>query len=167
LLAVLLAVVSVLLEVASDAKAHKHRRSFDRSDTVGITSYMRHWIESSGGAAIWTRDMSWVNDRVTEDLLLAKVRAGCLTLCLPKATPLASMLRDAGAEVFFYGEHDFQSPASRFTIAYSGNGGTRVAIGRADGSHHVIEELDASDPALHMADDLVALAKLLGRRKAQ
>ncbi len=164
IVALLLAAVSIWLEIASDAEAHRCRRTFERSDAIGIKSYMRSWIGSSGRAAIWTRDLSWVNDDETKNLLLAKAEGGNLTVCLPKMTAIATMLKDAGAEVCAYGEQEGGSPASRFTIAYLGNGGTQVAIGRTDGRNHVIEELDAGDPALHMATDLVNLARLLSKR---
>jgi hypothetical protein len=160
----LLAIASFCLELSSDLKAHHGLRTLDRVDEDGIKAYMRQWIEASGRAAIWTRDLSWVNDDATMNVLRKKAAGGNLTICLPKMTNTAAQLREAGAEVYAYGDRGLVPPASRFTIAYLGNGGTQIAIGRTDGSSHVIEELDSSHPTFHMATDLVALAKLLSQR---
>lgn len=165
ILAAALAVTSIWLEIRAEAKAHKHRKSYQKTDSAGIKSYMRRWIANSGRAAIWTRDLSWADDMETINLLKTKASGGNLIVCMPKMNAIAQELSDAGADLRIYGTQGFDSPASRFTIAYSGNGGSQVAIGKADGGVHVIEEIDSGDPALHMATDLVALAKLLAQQK--
>jgi hypothetical protein len=157
--AILLAVLSVCLEVVAERRVHVRLKIYARNDKAGIKEYMQRWIAECGRAAVWTRDLSWVDDDKTRDLLLSKAREKSLTLCMPRMNDIGQALREAGATVYTYGAAEFDSPASRFTIAYSGNGGTRVAIARPTGDAHVIEEFDASDPVFHMADDLISLAR--------
>jgi hypothetical protein len=159
-----LALLSIGLEVQADRRAHKGRHIFDTSDKSGIRAYMQTWVHESGRAAIWSRDLSWANDETTLDVLLAKARTGNLTLCLPRETDVSRELAGAGADVRIYQASGLEFPASRFTIAYFGNGGSRVAIGREVAGKHVIDELDNTNPAFHMASDLVDLAELLARR---
>lgn len=161
IVAALLALISIWLEVSSDRRAHKSRKTYSKEDAAGIKAYMRNWIGGSGQAVIWTRDLSWADDDKTKNLLKDKARNGNLTVCMPKMTDLGQALKDAGANVWIYGRPSFKTPASRFTIAHYGNGGSQVAIGRATGGIHVIEEIDANNPALHMATDLAHLAELL------
>ena len=40
-------------------------RVYAKADAEGIKRYMHAWIEHSGRVAIWTRDMSWVQNRET------------------------------------------------------------------------------------------------------
>ena len=94
------------------------------------------------------------------DLLIAKAKSGNLTVCMPKINEIGNQLKQEGAELCIYGDENFCSPSSRFTIVYSGNGGSRVAIGKTDGNNHVITEFGGNDPALHLACDLVVLARL-------
>lgn len=162
-LALALAITSVYLEVTSDLREHLHRKTYRRDDAVGIKQYMHRWIGGSGKAAIWTRDLSWVDDDQTRDLLAAKAKGGNLILCMPKMNEMGAKLQAAGADVRIYGRDGFDSPASRFTIAFVGNGGSRVAVGRGKNGMHIIEELDADHPALHMAKDLIELARLLAK----
>ena len=121
---------------------------------------MHHWIEHGGRVAIWTRDMSWAQNAETRGLLREKAKRKELILCLPELNPLATDLAAAGAEVCAYGTQHLESPASRFTIVFFGRDGSQVAIGRADGDYHVIDELDARDhPAFYLARDLIALVR--------
>jgi hypothetical protein len=159
--ATVLAVLSVWLEFASEMKVHKHRKTYRRDDANGIKEYMQRWIGQSGRAAIWTRDLSWVDDDKTKQLLETKAESGNLDVYTPALNEFGKRLRAAGAKVHLYGGDAFPAPASRFTIAFSGNGGSRVAIAHAIGGMHVIEELDGAHPAFHLANDLCAVAKLL------
>lgn len=164
--ATLFALVSICLEVSADKKAHNNRKTYRKDDSIGIKAYMRSWIGDSGRAIIWTRDLSWADDDLTKKLLKEKAQEGNLTVCMPKMTELGEALRDAGAKVWIYGRPSFAAPASRFTIAHYGNGGSQVAIGRGGRGIHVIEEIDSSHPALHMAVDLASLAELLHKEEA-
>lgn len=167
LIATALAVASVVLEVRSELAGHKHIKTYRSNDSVAIKGYMRHWIKTSGRAAIWTRDLSWVDDDETKSVLEAKAKTGNLTICMPKMNDIGQYLQKAGAEVCIYGAEGFESPESRFTISYVGNGGTQVAIGRTDAGNHVINEINSNHPAMYMAKDLVALAKLLAAGKTR
>jgi hypothetical protein len=156
LLAIFCLVVLVVLELL----AARGRRVYARADTDGIRGYMHDWIKHGGRVAIWTRDMSWAHNPDTRGLLNEKAKQEELILCLPKPNELARELAAAGAEVCAYGTDLLESPASRFTISYFGRGGARVAVGRAEGDAHVIDEFDeGGHPAFYLAEDLVAFAR--------
>jgi hypothetical protein len=167
--AVILLVVAVfafIVLVVLEFFDRRGRRVYAKSDAQGIKRYMHEWIEHGGRVAIWTRDMSWARNPDTQQLLTEKARRNELILCLPAVDGLAADLAKAGAEVCAYGATLLESPASRFTIAFFGRDGSRVAVGRAEGDTHVIDEFSAgSHPAFHLAADLVTLARALqGRR---
>lgn len=104
--------------------------------------------------------MSWAHNDDTRGLLREKAARGELILCLPEQNELATELGAAGAEICAYGANRLESPASRFTIIFFGRDGARVAVGRADGDTHVIDEFNAgSHPAFHLAEDLIALVR--------
>lgn len=150
--------VFVVLEVAH----FKRRKVFCRSDSTGIRKYMHNWIQHGGVVAIWTRDLSWADTPDTHQLLMEKARRKELILCLPAHTELSQALLDHGAEVCAYGVGNLERPESRFTIAYYGRDGSSVAVGRADGETHVIEEFSTADhPAYSLAEDLVSIARSL------
>lgn len=155
-LAPLLLTVFIALELS----AHRGCRVYAKTDSNGIKKYMHDWIESGGRVAIWTRDMSWAQNSETTKLLKEKAARGELILCLPGQNELAKELKTAGAEVCVYGVGILESPASRFTITFFGRDGARVAVGRADGNAHVIEEFTSGvHPAFHLAADLIALVR--------
>ena len=154
------ATFSFVVLVVLEFLAHRGRRVYAKSDTDGIKKYMHDWIEHGGRVAIWTRDMSWAHNDDTRGLLREKAARRELILCLPEQNALTTELAAAGAEVCAYGANRLESPASRFTIIFFGRDGARVAVGRADGDTHVIDEFSAgSHPAFHLAEDLIALVR--------
>jgi len=149
-------IVLVVLEVL----AHRRHRVYATNDVRGIREYMHSWIEHGGRVAIWTRDMSWAQNQNTRRLLIQKAERGELILCLPQRNDLASELAAAGAEVCAYGTELLESPASRFTITFFGRDGARLAVGRAVGDTHSIDEFNSGDhPAFHVAEDLIGLVR--------
>lgn len=160
------AVFCLSLLIFLELAGYRDHRVFAKNDADGIKKYMHDWIEPGGRVAIWTRDMSWAQNRETRSLLTEKARRNELILCLPEPNELAEELSEAGAEVCAYGSGILESPASRFTIAFSGRDGSRLAVGRAVGDTHVIDEFSAGEhPAFHLAADLVSLVRALrGRR---
>lgn len=158
----LLIIIGILfiIMVSWEIKEQLGRRVYDKCDIAGINNYMYHWIEHGGRVAIWTRDISWARDPRIKSLLLEKAKRRELILCMPKSTNLSKELVDAGAEVDIYGASTYE-PASRFTIAFFGRDGSRVAVGKMDGNSHIIEEFSAdAHPAYHLAADLIALARI-------
>jgi hypothetical protein len=146
----------VVLEVLT----HRGRRVYARTDAQGVKRYMHDWIVHGGRVAIWTRDMSWAQDVDTWEVLREKAKRNELILCLPEPNKLTRDLAAVGAEICAYGANYLESPASRFTIAFFGRDGSRVAVGRADRNTHVIDEFDARDhPAFYLAEDLIALVR--------
>ena len=154
--AALFAALLVILEMLE----RPQRRIFRKQDTDGVLKYMHDWIKHGGRVAIWSRDMSWANNEETKKLLECKAQRDELLLLLPTANPLSRQLASFGAEVIYYGTTRLESPESRFTLTQYGKDGGSVAIGRARGDTHVIDEFHASDhPAYHIAADLIALAR--------
>jgi hypothetical protein len=165
LMAVALIAFAVL--VLLEYHARSARRVYAKSDSAGIRDYMHEWMKHGGRVAIWTRDMSWAHNPETQRLLTEKARKNELVLCLPQLNELASELVREGAEACVYGTHLLES-ASRFTIVFLGRDGSRVAVGRASGDTHVIDEFDAgAHPAFYLASDLVTLVRALQRRQVQ
>jgi hypothetical protein len=157
-----LAIIALIALVVLEFTDRRGRRVYAKDDTQGIKRYMHSWIEYGGRVAIWTRDMSWAQNPETRQLLTEKARRSELILCLPETNALARDLSEAGAEVCAYGAGLLEAPASRFTIVFFGRDGSRVAVGRAEGDTHVIDEFSAGDhPAFHLAADLVTLARAL------
>ena len=151
--ALLLITIMVLLNFGST------RAIFRVDDEHGIRDYMFRWIKNGGRVAIWTRDMSWVNDDEMKQLLQYKARVGELIVCLPKATEATESLRDHGAEVYTYGIWD--SPLGRFTISNFNRENARVAVGIGVGQLHVIDEYSRNDndSTFCLAHDLVRLVR--------
>jgi hypothetical protein len=142
------------------------KRIFKQSDPDSIRNYMLHWIAYGGRVAIWTRDMSWAKDDQSKNLLVEKARNGELIICLPTHTPFSEQLEKEGAKIYVYGTELLSDPSARFTIAYYGRDGSKVAIGRARADKHIIEEFDSgSHPAFHLAYELVQIAKNASQRE--
>ncbi len=149
----ILMVAAAIIVLKSDVPTRRYR--FD--DKEGIRNYLFNWIKSGRRVAIWTRDMSWVDDEEMSQMLRSKAQAHELILCLPREIDKSDELKQHGAEVFAYGTLD--APESRFTIVNYGQAGSRVAIGRRRDNLHIIQEFSGADehPAFHMARDLVRL----------
>ena len=106
--------------------------------------------------------MSWAQNPETHGVLTEKARRQELIICLPELNGLATELQGAGAQVYAYGASHLELPSSRFTIAFFGRDGSRVAVGRPEGDTHVIDEFRTGDhPAFYLAHDLVTLARSL------
>ena len=93
------AIFFLILLVVSLFLDRRGRRVYEKADTEGIRRYMHDWIEHGGRVAIWTRDMSWAQNRETRSLLTEKAKRHELILCLPKLDNLVKKLEAAGAEV--------------------------------------------------------------------
>jgi len=139
------------------------KRVYSLSDRPGIKNYMIYWIHNGGRVAIWSRDLSWVDGDV-EKLLVEKAKRNELIICLPVKTDLSDRLKNDGAEVYIYGVNYLEDPSARFTIAFYGRDGSKVAVGRTKADKHVIEEFGSGDhPAFYLAHDLVKFAKSAGK----
>lgn len=148
----------LLWAVVAVIKSDAPTKIFRVADQIGIRNYLYRWISNGGRVAVWTRDMSWANDPEIDRLLLSKAQAGELIICLPRAIEKSDYLRDMGAEVVVYGLWD--APAISFTIINYNRAGSRVAVGRAWGDKHIIQEFsDGEHPAFHMAQDLVRMVR--------
>lgn len=160
-LAGLFGLVSIVLDVIEfKARPVKSYRTSQQ-----VVDYMRNWLGNSGQAAVFTRDLSWVDDETTRKLLETKSRKRELTLVLPREIPLTRKLEKLGAEVVYYPNIDYIIK-SRFTIINMNRNDTRVAIGQSVGGRHKIEELSAGEePAYYLAQDLLELVKRFTKRE--
>lgn len=141
------------------------KRIFGQADKESIRNYMLHWIAHGGRVAIWTRDMSWANDDKAKLFLLDKAKNDELIICLPIQTDLTRALEKEGAKIYEYGMELLSDPSARFTIAYYGRDGSKVAIGRARADKHVVEEFDSgAHPSFHLAYELVQIAKNISQK---
>ena len=133
-------------------------RVYKVEDKSGIRNYMFQWIQNGGRVAVWTRDMSWVDDDEMKRMLREKAESKELIICLQREIDNSAYLERYGADVATYGEA--YSPASIFTIVNFERAGSRVAVGRRMGNFHIIQEYSADEhPAFHMAYDLVRLTR--------
>lgn len=124
-----------------------------------IYNYMYAWISGASGVAIFSRDLSWVSTVEMKNLLQQKARDAELTLILPKEIPVSEELRSLGAEVHYYKKINYVIK-SRFTIINTNRADSQVAIGYSQGGRHRVEELTVgSDPAYHLAQDMLELVK--------
>lgn len=122
-----------------------------------IRDYMYQWISRAGVAAIFTRDMSWVQDEEMRTLLRSKARRDELCLCLPQRIALSDELEKEGARVSIYPELNY-TPQSRFTLINKGRMDAEVAVGRGFKDKHLIEEFSVGGhPAFFIADDLIEI----------
>lgn len=147
--------VVIIMEIRS----HRGHRAFPLIDKSQIQRYLLKWISQRGRVAIWTRDLSWATNDAARELLCKKARAGELIICLPKSQPITDELKELGAEICIYNSRS-EDPSTRFTVAFFGQDGARVAIGRPSGEFHLIDEFSADrDPVFHIAFDLIQLAR--------
>jgi hypothetical protein len=124
---------------------------------------MFQWISRGERVAIFSRDMSWVDDDQMRELLRTKARRHELILCTPRAIELSGELSQLGAEVHNYQELDY-TPTARFTIINVGQHDSQVAIGRKIGGIHTIQEATSGhDPLFAVADDLLSIVSRLDR----
>ena len=158
---------TMLALVAAALAVYEYRATMPKRYTSpeAIRNYMYRWIGHQGRVAIFSHDMSWVNDDPMRDLLQRKARSNELVVCLPRDIPLSQNLREAGAEVCLYPELAY-IPQSRFTIVRLGRMDASVAVGRNIGGTHVIEEyLNGAHPVFAVALDLIEILTRLGRHE--
>ena len=150
--------VMISVTVGVILRSSPRTKIYRGNDRIAIRNYMFQWIKNGGRVSIWTRDMSWVDDQEMKSMLRSKSESGELIICLPEETALTESLRGHGAEVIAYGA--LESPSSSFTIVNYDRHGSRVAVGRPEGSLHIIQEFSVSDsPTFQMAYDLVRLVR--------
>lgn len=142
------------------------KRVFKQSDPDSIRNYMLHWIAYGGRVAIWTRDMSWAKGDKSQSLLREKAESGELIICMPNHTAFSKELETIGANIYVYGEELLSDPSARFTIAFFGRDGSKVAIGRAQADKQVVEEFSSgAHPSFQLAYELVQIAKSISQKK--
>lgn len=162
-----LLIVSLLLGALSmyfDVQKFRSRPIRILPGPAAIRDYMFKWINEAGAVAIFSRDLSWVNDDPMRNLLKEKAAKGELTLALPKSIPFSESLEESGAKTLYYSETDYAT-RSRFTLVNVGRNDTRLAIGRTEGGRHIVEEFSAGDhPAFYLAQDMLDLVERLSKR---
>lgn len=164
LLFVILAIVTTLILAAYDTFAtwrngHKYFHGSNQDDD--ILEYMTKILSGDGRCVVSSNDLSWMRGGA-RDALLEKARKGSLELVMPKPSDRARELVEAGATPFYYGAKDFRF-RSRFTVVNVDRADEWVAIGGKGRNGHIIREIhSSSDPAYHLATDLINMAKRNG-----
>lgn len=128
------------------------------TDKESIRQYLCEWIKGGDRVLIVSRDLSWVNDEETHELLLGKARRHELDICVPERTELVTLLEENNATVHTYSTLSTVL-TSRFTVRNWGTGDAQVTTGmRLPGKklRHVNQEFSASDaePAFQVFKDL-------------
>jgi hypothetical protein len=156
---VVLAVALGLAVIAWEVRTYLVKRPWVKSPTE-VPSFLRKWIADGGKAAIFSRDLSWV-DTETKAVLIGKAAADELIVVLPKAIALSEELGAHGADVILYPDLAY-TIKSRFTIVHLDSAGTAVAVGyRLPSGKHRIDRFHAgsNDPAFYLALDMVGLVR--------
>jgi len=128
-----------------------------------IRQAITKFISQGQETAIFSRDLTWVNDDVLV-LLAQKASAGELTLFMPAPVPRSDELVDSGACAYYYGDL-ITDPSSfdgipRFTLIRPNTGDSELAFGSRRGDVHTIYySRDAADPALSLAKDIYRLLR--------
>ncbi|MCW3106589.1 MAG: hypothetical protein JWQ09_1095 [Segetibacter sp.] len=147
LLFVLSTITILYIDYKSKPKRYKNAQE--------INNYMYDWISNIGRIVIFTRDMTWTDEKRIKDKLIEKSRNDELIVCMPKANEFANELKGHGANIIEYSNLNYQ-PQSRFTIVQYGRNDAKVAIGKTYSKYHLIEEFHNGDhPLFHVAQDLV------------
>lgn len=125
-------------------------------DKRTIRDYMYNWINTDGRVLIFTRDLSWVDDRDMEMLLKNKSENSELIICLPKRIDKIREFENLGATIIEYPQFNF-TPQSRFTITHYDRADARIAVGKKiNNKNHIIEEYSNGEhPYFNVALDLV------------
>lgn len=142
---------------------------FKSADQRGINDFMRRWIGGSGRVAVFSHDLTWVDERARR-LLETKAQRNELEVFVPKRTGNVAALLDElerrGAAIYIYPELEYV-PRSRFTIVNRGRVGPRVAVGRAVGDKWRIDIFsEGEDPVFAVANDLIEVIVNLNRARA-
>jgi hypothetical protein len=163
--AVILAIICLILRVHDVWNQTKRAISLNGHDK--IKAYLYNWIARGQRVVIFSRDMSWADDKHMLGLLHEKSKRHELELCLPRDIPLSAELAQSGADVYTYSDLDY-IPTSRFTIINPGRHDAQVAIGRTVGHKHLVREISGGDDGLFaVANDLTEVVKRSSRlRKA-
>jgi hypothetical protein len=124
-----------------------------------ITKFISHGQD----AAIFSRDLTWVNDEVLI-MLTRKASSGELALFMPVPVPLSEKLVESGAVAYYYGDL-LSDPTSfdgipRFTLVRPNTDNSELAFGSRRGDVHTIYySRNAADPALSLAKDMYRLLR--------
>lgn len=156
-------IIFILATITTFFLEYKNRTKTYKNETE-IGGYMENWISQTGRTVIFTRDMSWANNKNIKDKLVTKSRANELIMCMPKKTDLASELEGYGAEIIEYSNLNY-TPSSRFTIVHYGRSDAKLAIGRTDneGKHIITEFENGLHTQFHLAEDLVNILKEISK----
>ncbi|MBL1225723.1 hypothetical protein [Enterococcus sp. BWR-S5] len=127
---------------------------------------MYSWLKDNGKSVVFSRDMSWANERQIKIILKEKAENNELTVILSSQNDLSKELEELGATIIEYGYLDF-IPETRFTIVDYGSFRSKVAIGQKDEMEiHRINKYSQSDiPIYYLASDLIKLVKKMEKNR--
>lgn len=158
--------VGVVGYVASQKLAERNIEKFKYKTSDGelrIREAITKFISHGQDAAIFSRDLTWVNDEVL-NMLTRKASSGELALFMPGPVPLSEKLVESGAVAYYYGNL-LRDPSSfdgipRFTLVRPNTDNSELAFGNRRGDVHTIYySRNAADPALSLAKDIYRLLR--------
>lgn len=161
---IIVVVVGILVFIAfadyREIRAEQPKLCVKESDTFKINDYMFNLLRDSGHVAIFSNDLTWVEQSEgIQNLLKKKARQNEVTLFLPREIAIAKALKDCGARTITYPDLNFV-PRTRFTVLFHGTADARVAIGRRTNGYHVIREYHKDELPYWLSQDIV---EILGR----
>jgi hypothetical protein len=165
-LKIALAIVIVFLLVIYVFEIVRHCKTRPKKyqpNSQDISEYMYRWLNSGGLAAVFSRDLTWVESNAKiEELLLQKSKRNELILYVHKETEIVKKLKENGAVCYTYPSG--YTPNIRFTVIDYGKAGSRVAIGVQENGIHIIREYQMLDfPVANLVKDLIELGAKRGR----
>jgi hypothetical protein len=160
-----IAVVLGLAGVVFEVRDYLTDRPWEKKPSE-VADFLHTWIRDGSRVAIFSRNLSWVDQKISE-VLSEKAERNDLTLVVPRPIELTDQLKGSGAEVLTYPELEY-TIQSRFTIVNLGRSDAKVAIGHAlDNGKHRIQKAGAGDPELYLAQDLIELIRRFNGYRGQ
>lgn len=130
------------------------------SKEVQAREYMKKVVNSPGSIAIFTRNMSWLDDEAY-GILKRKAESRDLKIIMQSPTSKSIGLENSGADIIYYEDILPDPISSRFTIIDAGKSSATLSIGNTDNDkdvHRIQRFVKASDPALSLAKDMLVVA---------
>lgn len=140
-------------------------KKYNRQENI---EYMNRIISKEGRVVVFAGNLSWVDNETIKKTLLDK--KGDLHLCVKHTAKYLDEFRDAGVNVYTYGNNDF-SPTTHFTIIRQGITNEKLAITSIldtdDKEERHVYEISKDDKSfkdkwiVYAAEDMFELVKII------
>ena len=164
----ILGIGAVIYLIYDEIIKNQNNKMFLCNNDGEIKQYMLNWISTPGKVSIFSRDLSWVDDKI-KILMLSKKED--LSICAAKETDLLKELRENNANIYLY--DDSMSPmVSKFTIIRANKSDKQIAVATTQKIHgkekHCIYESKNNlldHWILGLAQDLIHMTKQLSNNE--